>query len=242
MRFSQLFLGLFCLFVTSTVNAQSDDYPIDLSTWVGVDATYELSKKWTVGLETQSRTDLRLGKINALFLSPSISWKPNKHIETGLSYRLTSVPYSKATTNRIGRHRLIADITFRKIENLIFSKKSRLGVSFRLRGTTEHQAEKRVGNTLRLKFKLEYNLPKTKLDIFASTEMFYRFQRDLVYTFTEVQAVNGVNKYRVKIGASYPFNDHHSVKLFGLHQWRYPDGTTEFIVGLGYSYEIKSKK
>lgn len=236
MRISRLFLGLFCLIFSSTTTAQSD-----LSAWIGAEAKYEINKDWSLGLEAQSRTDLRFGKVNALLLSPSVSWKPMKYVETGLSYRMTSVPYSNATTNRVGKHRLTADVTFRKIEDLILSKKSRLGLSLRLRGTTEHQAEKRAENTLRLKFKLEYNLPKTKLDLFASTELFYRFQRDLVYTFTEVQSVSATNKYRIKLGASYPLGDQHSIKLFGMHQWRYPDGTNEFVLGLGYSYDFKSR-
>ena len=235
MRVNCLILGLFCLLFTS-VNAQSD-----LSSWLSAEAKYELNKDWTIGLEAQSRNDLRYGKLNTLFLSPSLSWKPMKHIETGLSYRFSSVPYSNETTNRVRKHRITADFTFRKIESLLFSKKSRVGLSLRLRGTTEHQAEERTENTLRLKFKLEYNLPKTKLDLFASTEAFYRFQRDVIYTFSEVQSVNAINKYRVKFGASHSIGDQHSIKLFGIHQWRYPDGTNELVVGLGYSFTIKAK-
>ncbi len=169
-------------------------------------------------------------------------WKPFKHLETGLSYRFSSVPYSDETTNRVGKHRVTADFTFRKIESLLLSKKSRIGLSMRLRGTTEQQFKERTENTLRLKFKFEYNLPKTKLDLFTSTEVFYRFQRDLVYTFTQIESVNAVNKYRVKLGVSYPIGDKHSIKLFGMQQWRYPDGSSELVVGLGYSFNINSKK
>lgn len=242
MRFDSLFLGLFCLMFISNVSAQSVNYQSDISSWVGAEARVELNKDWSIALDAQSRNNLRTGRFDALLLSPSVSWRPKKYIESGLAYRLTSVPYSNSTTNRVRKHRFTADITFRKIENLLFTEKSRLGISLRLRGTTEHQEEERVENTLRLKFKLEYNLPKTKLDLFASTELFYRFQRDLVYTFTEVQSVNAVNKYRVKFGASHPIGDQQSIKLFGMHQWRYPDGTNEFVVGLGYSFDFKLKK
>lgn len=241
MRSTRLFLGLFCLLMMSTANAQSDSYRMDLSSWMSAEVKYDINKDWTIGLEAQSRNDLRSGAFNSLLLSPSVSWKPMKYLETGLSYRMTSVPYSNSTTNRVGKHRITADFTFRKIESLLLSKKSRLGISLRLRGTSEHQAEERAENTLRLKFKLEYNLPKTKLDLFASTEAFYRFQRDLVYTFSEVQSVNAINKYRVKFGTSHPIGDQHEIKLFGMHQWRYPDGTNEFVFGIGYSYQINKK-
>jgi len=236
MHFNRLFLGLFAVILASSLSAQSD-----LTSWVSAEAKYDINKDWTIGVRAQSRNDLKSGDFNSTFLSPSIFWKPMKHFETGLSYRLTSVAYSNSTTNRVGKHRLTADFTFRKIESLIFSKKSRLGMSLRLRGTSEHQAEERVENTLRLKFKLAYNLPKTKLDLFASTEVFYRFQRDLIYTFAEVQSVSAINKYRVKIGASYPLGDQHEIKLFAMPQWRYPDKAKEFVFGLGYSFQINKK-
>lgn len=237
MRFSDLFLGLFWVMCATTVGAQSD-----VSNWTSAEAKFDLSKDWTIGVEAQSRTDLKLGRFDALLLSPSIAWKPMKHLEGGLSYRLTSVPYSNSTTNRVEKHRITADLNFVKIEKLFMKKKSRLGMSLRLRGTTEHQVERRTENTLRLKFKLEYNLPKTKLDLFASTEVFYRFQRDLVYTFTDVQSINAIDKYRVKFGMQYPLGDQHSIKLFGMNQWRYPDGRNELVVGLGYSFSLKAKK
>jgi hypothetical protein len=213
----------------------------DLSAWIGADLKCDLSKKWSLGLEAQSRTDLRQRKLDAFLISPSISWKPKKHLVTGISYRATNVPYSKNTTNRVFSHRITADVTFQKLEDFFLPKKSRLGISLRLRGTTEQQAEKRTENTLRLKFKLEYNLPKTKLDLFASTELFYRFQRDLVYTFSEVQSINAINKYRVKVGLSYPFGPS-TIRIYGLSQWRYPNDSNELLIGLSYSYEIKTKK
>lgn len=237
MRFNRLFLGLLGSLMISTSMAQSD-----LTSWVGAELGCDLNKDWNMGLEVQSRNDLRTGEFNSLLVSPSVSWRPIKYIEAGLSYRLTSVPYSNATSNRVGKHRATADLTFRRIESLMFSKKSRLGMSLRLRGTSEHQDEERVENTIRLKFKLEYNLPKTKLDVFASTEAFYRFDRDLIYTFEEVQTVSAINKYRVKFGASYPIGDYHEIKLFGMHQWRYPDRNNEFVFGLGYSFDFKLKK
>ncbi|MDG1333921.1 MAG: DUF2490 domain-containing protein [Crocinitomicaceae bacterium] len=230
---NRLFLGLFSLMLTTGLWAQSD-----FSSWLSAEVKYDINKDWTVGLEAQSRNDLRSGGFNTTFLSPSVSWQPMKHFETALSYRISSVPYSNSTTNRVGKHRITADFTFRKIESLILSKKSRLGMSLRLRGTTEHQAEERVENTLRLKLKFQYNLPKTKLDLFASTEVFYRFQRDLIYTFSEVQSVSAINKYRIKLGGSYPIGDQHEIKLFAMPQWRYPDKVNELVFGLGYSYQI----
>ncbi|MFK7785017.1 MAG: DUF2490 domain-containing protein [Crocinitomicaceae bacterium] len=236
MGFRRLFLGICCAMLASTSFAQSD-----LSSWLSVGTKYSMNKQWSIGLEVQSRNDLRSGKFNSTFLSPSVSWRPIKHFETEVSYRMSSVPYSNSTTNRVGKHRFTADFTFRKIEQLIFSKKSRLGMSLRLRGTNEHEAEERTENTIRLKFKLQYNLPKTKLDVFASTELFYRLQRDVIYTFTEVQSVSAINRYRVRLGASYPIGDQHKIKLFGAPQWNYPDQTSEIVFGLGYSFDFKSK-
>ncbi len=237
MRLKQLLLGVFCVWMTASVSAQSNE-GMAFTNWASAELNYDINKDWKAGVEVQSRTSLQTGQLNNLFFAPSVEWKIMKHLETAVSYRLTSVPYSSATTNRINKHRFTLDLTFRKLEDLVFSGKNRLGVSVRLRGTTEHQLEELTENTLRGKLKLEYNLPKTKLDLFASTELFYRFQRDLIYTFDEVQSVNAINKYRVKMGAEYPFGDHHSVKLFGMHQWRYPDGGSELVIGVGYAFQL----
>jgi hypothetical protein len=234
MHFRQLILSLCCAMIASVSFAQSD-----LTSWLGAGMKYSVNKEWKVGLEVQSRNDLRTGGFNSTFLSPSVSWRPMKHFETELSYRLSSVPYSNSTSNRVGKHRFTVDFTFRKIEQLMFDKKSRLGISLRLRGTNEHEREERTENTLRLKLKLQYNLPKTKLDLFASTELFYRFQRDVIYTFTEVQSVSAINRYRARLGVSYPVGDQHEIKLFGAPQWDFPDQTSEFVLGLGYSFDFK---
>ncbi len=236
MKFSKAFTSLFLMMISFVGFAQSD-----VRAWIGVDAKYDLNKRWSLGMETQTRTDLKLGRLDNAYISPNLSWKIHKHLETGFSYRLSSVPYSKSTTNRVTSSRFSLDFTFRNIEEF-FAKKPRLGVSLRLQGTREYEAEKRTDNTLRLKLILDYDLPNSKLDLFASTELFYRFQRDLVYTFSEVQSVDAINKYRVKLGLSYPLGDHQDIKVYGLNQWRYPDGRSEFVIGLGYSCDFSSKK
>jgi len=233
MRILPLFLTFLSGLIVSISNAQSE-----FTSWTSAELKYEINKDWKVAFEAQSRNDLRSGRFNSTFLAPSVSWQPHKYLETALSYRFSSVPYSNSTTNRVGKHRLTADFTFRNIEKLLFSKKSRLKMSLRLRGTTEHEREERVENTLRLKFKMEYNLPKTKLDLFASTEFFYRFQRDVIYTFSEVKTVNGINKYRVRFGVSHPIGERHEVKLFAMNQLRFPDKPSEFVFALGYSFEL----
>lgn len=212
-----------------------------MSAWIGVDTKYDFNKKWSLDLEVQSRTDLKVGRMDAFLLSSSLSWKPIKFFEVGVAYRLTSVPYSQNTTNRVFKNRLTLDLTFQKIEDL-FDKKSRMSLSLRLRGTTEAQLEKRTENTLRLNAKMDYDLPNTKLDLTASTEVFYRFQRDLTYTFSEVIVTNAINRYRLKLGMSYPLGDRHKLELFGIEQFNFPDKGAEFVMGMGYTYDFSPQK
>lgn len=236
MSFQKIFLGFFISLIALSATSQSD-----LSAWIGVETKYSVNKKWSLGLEAQSRSDLKLGRLNGLFVSPSLSWKPIKFLEVGLSYRLTSVPFSESTTNRVVKNRMTLDLTFQKIEEL-FVDKSRLSVSLRLRGTTEFQLEKRTENTLRLNTKLEYDIPNAKLDLSASAELFYRFQRDLTYTFTEVTATNAINRLRFKFGMSYPLSERQKIELCAIEQLSYPDGIPEFIIGIGYIYDFSPKK
>jgi hypothetical protein len=213
----------------------------DLSTWIGAEAKYTVNKKWSTGLEIQSRNDLRMGRMDGLFISPSANWKPMKHVELGLSYRLTSVPFSNNTTNRVVKNRLTLDLTFQKIEDF-FVDKSRFSYSLRLRGTTESQQDERTENTLRLNAKVDYDLPNSKLELTGSTELFYRFQRDVMYTFTDVTATSGVNRLRLKLGASYPLTDRQKIELYAIEQFSYPDGNPEFVLGIGYIYDFSPKK
>lgn len=238
MSLKRILLGILCVWLTSSLDAQSNGHATELTNWAGAGLKYEFNKDWKAGVEVQTRTGLQTGTLNDVFVSPSVDWKVMKYLETSVSYRLTSVPYSSATTNRAEKHRFTLDFTFRKLEDLISPGKNRLGVSVRLRGTTEDQLEKRLENTLRGRLKLEYNLPKTKWDVYASTEVFYRFQRDIIYTFDEVQSVSAINKYRIEVGAEYPLGDHHSIELYGLHQWRYPDGRNELVLGVGYTFKL----
>lgn len=213
----------------------------DLSTWIGAEAKYAVNKKWSTGLEIQSRNDWRMGRMDGLFISPAVNWKPKKFFEVGLSYRLTSVPFSDNTTNRVVKNRLTLDLTFQKIENF-FGDKSRFSYSLRLRGTTESQQDERTENTLRLNAKVDYDLPDTKLELSASTELFYRFQRDLTYTFTDVIATNAVNRWRLRLGMNYPITDRQKVELYAIEQFSYPDGNPEFVLGIGYIYDFSPKK
>lgn len=127
MKFIHLFSGFVCLMIVSVSGAQSE-----LTSWVGAETKYDFNKKWNAGVEVQTRTDIRSGVLNDLLLSPSLTWRPKRYVETGISYRWTSIPYSNETTNRVTKHRVTADVTFRKLEELFTPNKSRLGVSLRL--------------------------------------------------------------------------------------------------------------
>ena len=236
MKIRSIVLGFVLTLAGFSARSQSD-----LSTWIGAEAKYAVNKKWSTGLEIQSRSDLRMGRMDGLFISPAVNWKPKKFFEVGLSYRLTSVPFSDITTNRVAKNRWTLDFTFQKIEDL-FVDKSRFSYSLRLRGTTESQLNERTENTLRLNAKVDYDLPNTKLDLTASSEVFYRFQRDLTYTFTEVISTNAVNRLRLRLGMSYPITDRQKVELYAIEQFRYPDGNPEFVLGIGYIYDFSPKK
>ena len=236
MKIHRIVLGFVVCFAALVARSQSD-----FGAWVGVETKYSVNKKWALGLEAQSRSDLRVGRMDGLFVSPSLSWKPIKFFEIGMNYRLTSVPFSDNTTNRVLKNRFTLDLTFQKIEEL-FDTKSRFSFALRLRGTTESQIAERTENTLRLNAKVDYDIPNTKLDLSASTELFYRLQRDVTYTFTDVIVTNAINRYRLKMGMSYPITDRQKFELYAIEQFSYPDGNPEFILGIGYIYDFSAKK
>ncbi len=231
-----IFLGFLVAFVAFSARSQSD-----LSTWIGAEAKYVVNKKWSYGFELQSRNDLRIGQMSDLLASPSVNWKLKKFLEIGLAYRLTSVPFADNTTNRVVKNRFTLDFTFQKIEDF-FLDKSRFSYSLRLRGTRETQLDERTENTLRLNTKVDYDIRKSKIDLTAAVEVFYRFQRDVSYTFTDVITTSGLNRLRFRVGMSYPITDRQKVEVYAIEQFRYPDGNPEFIMGIGYIYDFSPKK
>ena len=212
----------------------------DFGLWFGGQIEAPIMEQVDVTLETEMRLGDNATQMDTRFVSPSVKWKAHKHVRIGAEYRLSSIPFNSSTTNRSYTHRYGFDLEFRKIMDLI-NKKSKLGISMRLRSTTELEMQKRTKNTLRYKINFDYNIPKSKLKPYVSGEFFYRFNNQLTYTATEVIATNAVNKLRLKIGVEYPVKKRHTLKFYSLMQKQLLSQDSEFILGVSYGFRLKMK-
>ncbi len=207
----------------------------DLGAWNSITIESDLSKDFKVGLETELRLDNNMTIPYLFFFSPYGEYDLNKHIRFGAGYR-----YSYHLTDSDRSHRATAEIVFRNLTEF-FMKKPRLDASIRLRGTREAFNLARTESTLRTKLSLSYNLPKTKLEPKAAVEFFYEFDQQLVYTFEDVKGVSGWDKYRIRIGVSYPFKKRHELFPFYQFQSGFNEASIGNTLGLAYVYDFKWK-
>ena len=224
---------IFCGF--KTLQAQND-----FGLWLKHDLTYSVNKKVKFELDFQARFDRNVTRNKELFTTPSFHWEVHKYIRLGSEYRFTYFPTTAFENGKPASHRFTLNFEFRNIEKLI-AKKSDLGLSIRIAGTSEHQKYERVDNYIRTRLKVDYNIPKTKLKPELSTELFYHFNDRISYNFTEVRTYNSFNKMRIKLGVEYPLGLKHKVSVYGQYQIAFLSKNNDIVLGIGYNYDINKK-
>lgn len=207
----------------------------DLASWNSITIETEINKDLKISLESELRLDNNISRPYVFFSSPAVDYDIHKHIRLGLAYR-----FSIHISDRDQSHRATAEIVFRKLSEL-FTDKSRLDASLRIRGTRETYQYSRTESHLRSKLALSYNLPKTKWEPKAAFEFFYRFDQQLIYTFEEVKGVSGWDKYRFRLGASYPLSKRSDLFMYYQFQNGFNDSALNNIIGLSYTQELKLK-
>lgn len=206
----------------------------DFGAWTGVSVDVPLTKKLEVGSDVQTRYDSNLSELDEFFISPYISYELNKHIAIGADYRMTYY----AQKSNYG-HREAIDVMFKKLLELFFTD-SRFEFDARLRGTHEFNRSDDNSSNIRLKGKLSYNLPKTKLEPELSSEIFYHFNDQIIYKADKVITNNRFDKYRIRLGLNYSFTKRHQMKVFYQFQKTFLEDKSSNILGVKYSYQFKT--
>ena len=208
----------------------------DFGLWTGADINIPITKKLKFGIDAQTRCDRNVSRMKAAYISPSVKWELSKQFKVGFNYRLTRTPFSSDVLNRISTHRYTLDVELNDLIKWI-KDKSRLEISMRLRGTNEHERSKLTDNYLRYRLKGVYNLPKTKLEPSLSAEIFYHFNNQIVYSFTEVKTINSFNKFRLQFALKYPLGKS-TVEIYSIYQRQFISTESNFILGIGYTYDF----
>ena len=212
----------------------------DFGVWTGADVRLPITKKLDAGLQLESRFTNNASTVNKSFISPYVKYDLKKHIGLGLAYRFGNRP----TTGLLGGdtyHRIGLDANFTDLLEL-FIKKTKLKLDARLRYTHAWDRGDLNNDNVRARVKLSYNLPKTKLKPHVAAEIFLHLNDQLIYTSTSVTGNHRFNKYRLRLGLEYPINKRHELNLYYIVEPEFESQDTDFILGLGYKYEIKRKK
>lgn len=212
----------------------------DFGVWAGADVRVPIAKKLDVGVQLETRFANNVSTVDKSFISPYVKFDLHKHIGLGLAYRFGNRP----TTGLLGgetHHRIGLDANFTNLLEL-FMKKTKLKLDGRLRYTHAWDRGDLNNDNFRTRVKLSYNLPKTKLKPHVAAEFFLHFNDQLTYTSTGVTGNHRFNKYRLRLGLEYPIKKHHELNLYYIVEPEFKSPDTDFILGLGYKYEIKRQK
>ena len=231
---------IFSIFVIGVLSPLTSTAQKDFGAWIGAEVKMPLSKNLNLGLQIENRLKNNATEVNQSFISPYLGYKLHKHINLEMAYRFSNRP----ETGLFGSenvHRISLDASFKDLIDFV-SKDTRLKLDVRLRYTHAGGEGDLNNDYFRTRFKLSYNLPKTKLKPHIATEFFYHFNDQLTYVNNEVKTTNRFNKYRLRFGLDYELNKRHKFSLFYIVQPNIESNDTDFILGLGYRYTIKKTK
>ncbi|MFK8045416.1 MAG: DUF2490 domain-containing protein [Crocinitomicaceae bacterium] len=227
------FLTVFLFHFQQTIHAQ-DDYTIvtqDLESWSRIGIKYKPNKKWSIGLDQQLRLNQNSSLINQIITDLSAKYKFKSGLFFGTAIRYVADKNNDQSFDNDFRFNIDAGYK----HNI-----KRLTLNYRIRYQNKNeiglsQAEgDNVDKVLRLKVGADYNIKKWKLDPKFSAELF----SDLT------ESSDRLSKLRFTFGTDYSFNKKNELGVFYRLERElnasYPK--TTYIIGLNYTYTLKSKK
>jgi hypothetical protein len=91
---------------------------------------------------------------------------------------------------------------------------------------------------LRNRIQWKYDIKNSVFTPVLSAEHFYRWNKDVVYTLTDVMIIPGTVQFRYFVGTEIELNNKQSFQLtYGLRQ-KYDSGVLNGIIRLGYSKSL----
>lgn len=236
------------LLMLPTVMAAQHD---DVGLWLEAGATKKLNKQWSLGVGAEYRLRNDLKTSDRMSLDLEAGFKPVKHLELGAGYSLlmdnnreSTSYHSDGTANEWTpsywgtRHRFYleaqGDVDLGRMN---VSLRERWQYTYRpeVSGKTYDadnngwEAVKGKGkHLLRSKLKLEYNIPHSKIDPFASAELFH--------------GKGGLQKSRYLIGGNWKLSKMHAVSLYyGYQKLHGNDDDNEpntHLIGVSYKFKF----
>lgn len=207
-------LSVFLLFVSSfLLHAQKKDF----TTWTNLGLEYKLRSAFAVSAALEWRTKDDFGKTDRWGLQVGGSYKPLSFLKLGAGYETHY--RNRGTDGWKFRHRYHVDGTLSaRVQRVKLSLRERFQHTF-----DGYEDEFRMRSCA----KVAYDIPKCKLEPYASVEMYNGLNRTEHF---------GVKRMRYRGGITLPLSERWEADLFYCRQWE--QDKRKNIVGVECAYSF----
>lgn len=207
-----LFTGMaFSQTVTNDYQTVSNDF----QTRMEVKLNLEPWDNLTLSLNPEVRLNESF-HVAKYMLESKISYEPLKGLSLGGSYRFIINPRTNKDTEYL--HRFAMFFSYKK-------KINRFEPSLRVK-YTNYTEDKSLGEFLRYRAKLEYDIKGIKITPLLSAEAFHDITGNQIY------------KMRYALGTDYKLSKHSSLELGYMLDYYMQDYRNKHIIKLGYKYKF----
>ena len=206
---------LFLLGMLLAEGAFSQEITTEFQTRTELKLSYEPLDKLTLSLNPEVRWDESFS-VGKYMLESGISYKPVKGLTLGGSYRFIINPRTTKATEYL--HRFALYTSYKK-------KIARFEPSLRVK-YTNYTEDLSLGEFLRYRAKLEYDIKGSRITPLLSAEAFHTLSGNQLY------------KMRYSLGAEYKINKNSSIGLGYMLDYYLQDYRNKHIINLGYTYKF----
>lgn len=214
-----------CFLLTITFSSLAQTPRQDGGMWAGVQISKDLPRNFSIGGQYQIRLDRNFGDIKWHYFYGNLGYRINNYLSTGLVYR-----YGTSTT--VDRHSFAATITARyKGANWMVSYRTayqRKQPYF----NSSYEPGLEPQNLWRHRFLAQYSITK-RLDIFAFSELFFRFTNQRNY----------LQRLRNSVGVDWEFYKYNTITIAYIFQPEIfePKPKWSHVLGITYQFDIPRK-
>ncbi len=206
---------LFLMGILYTGGAFSQTITNDFQTRTEVKLSFEPLDKLTLSLNPEVRWDESF-QVGKYMLESGISYKPVKGLTLGGTYRFIINPRTTKATEYL--HRFALYTSYKK-------KIERFEPSLRIK-YTNFTEDISLGEFLRYRAKLKYDIKGSKITPMLSAEAFHELSGNQIY------------KMRYAIGAEYKLNKKSSIGLGYMLDYYMTEYQNKHIIKVGYKYKF----
>ncbi len=219
----------FCLLLLSNRAISQDVYGL----WTGVEVTKPLSNSLSVSVTPELRMTSSPFRVDDMLLEANIAFKPLKWLQLIGGYRYSRF-YESDFDERFNGHRY----------SIAIRPKFDLGrFSFSYRGQYQRSMiywydmgySIETKDNFRNRLQITYNVPNSKVEPFASGELYYDLTSGKQKEFSRL---------RVRAGVTYPLNKRNEIEVFGQYQTKLNTNSpeTSYVLGVFYSFSFRKSK